>query len=147
MLVVTRSTPAMAAEIPAGTAVHGCRSGRMVRMLSLLSVRMRTRLVLMMLVMVVASMTFHHGTMAVSAMDHQGAAVAVHHHGEGDTHERPGHSMPACCGIGLCLSGIPISLATVLMISIALPETMALVDVGPHWPHDRIYRPPKVVLS
>lgn len=111
--------------------------------------RARIRLILAVLVAVVASMTMHHGAMARSnGLSH--AAAAAHHHASHaciGSCEPERHSMPVCCGMGLCLSGMPAAPITTLP-----PLRPAIMVVGlsatkPQWPLVRIDRPPKDFLQ
>lgn len=73
----------------------------------------RVRVILLAMVAAVASMTLHHGAMASAAAAHHHVEAHVDHRSEdasctGGCGTRA-HSMPACCGIGLCLSGLPVA--------------------------------------
>ena len=72
------------------------------------------RSILMVMVTVVASMTLHHGAMAAGPAAHGHAQSHIEHEVDGDlcTQECPAssHSIPACCGMGLCLSGLPVNM-------------------------------------
>jgi len=93
------------------------------------------------MVAVVLSMTMHHSAMAAQP-------IALHHHMEqsdgNHCHKakcQHGHSMPECCGMGLCLAAIPVgSVMCPAMHEQAqpqwVPQSMAL------WVYNRIDRPP-----
>ncbi|SMQ67735.1 hypothetical protein SAMN06295905_1569 [Devosia lucknowensis] len=121
----------------------------MVRSSTLLALRMRVRLVLMVMVAVAASMTLHHGAMASGPVLSTSHASHEHHHGDDCHGDCSGgvHSMPMCCGMGLCLSGLPVSPQASLRmapVSVKVPEP-DMTD--PRWPIDRIDRPPKPLLD
>lgn len=79
---------------------------------SLMLIRTHMRMILMVMVAVVASMTLHHGAMAAAPAAHDHAQLHVEHEVEDAACTQecsvPSHSIPACCGMGLCLSGVPV---------------------------------------
>ena len=109
--------------------------------------RTRVRVILLVMVAVVASMTLHHGAMASAPTAHghvelhldyrlEDAGCTVH------CGTRP-HSMPACCGIGLCLSELPVAPQSELL---AQPRSAACFlhrGLIPKSILSRIDRPPK----
>ncbi len=107
--------------------------------------KVHLRVVLLAMLAVVASMTLHHGAMAGSL-----PLEAAHHHlGEssphchGDECEK-GHAMPACCGMGLCLSALPVGPgASVLRLERQAPLALG-IPIAVRWAHLGIDRPPKV---
>lgn len=109
--------------------------------------RTRVRVILLVMVAVVASMTLHHGAMASAptAQNHAEARIAHPVEDAGctvDCGTRP-HSMPACCGIGLCLSGLPVAPSSELL---AARKSVARVfhrGLIPKSLKSRIDRPPK----
>jgi hypothetical protein len=80
---------------------------------SLMLIRTQMRMILMVMVAVVASMTLHHGAMAAAPAAHDHAQLHVEHEVEDAACTQdcsvPSHSIPACCGMGLCLSGLPVT--------------------------------------
>jgi hypothetical protein len=106
----------------------------------------RIRLVLAVMVAVVASLTLHHGAMARGSDFERHEITSSSHHGgyacvADCTSDH--HSMPVCCGMGLCLSGIPVSPGDLLP---AMSGAIALANLtapGPFRMFDRIDRPPK----
>lgn len=121
--------------------------GIMIRNPSLTAFRMRLHVILVVMVAVVASMTLHHGAMASAPTAHDHVASHLDQRSEdagctGDCGTRS-HSMPACCGIGLCLSGLPVTPQSKLLVE---PESAAgFLDRGliPKSVVSRIDRPPK----
>ena len=106
------------------------------------------RLLMAVLVAVVASMTMHHGAMARTVTSAHDVAATHHHSGQqcAGTCDSERHSMPVCCGMGLCLSGMPVAPnATLPAWQPAILEPN-LYTIRPHWPVERIDRPPKDVL-
>ncbi|QQR40079.1 hypothetical protein [Devosia rhizoryzae] len=95
---------------------------------------------------VVLSMTLHHGTMAVAAEQPTGHAysMAGHHGAEecvgvcGDAHE-----LLVCCGMGLCLSGLPAAPHTTVPIELQANYASEPRTIEPRRSTDRIDRPPK----
>ena len=72
--------------------------------------RLSVRLMLAVMVAVIASMTLHHGAMAHVPTDH-GHVGTIDYRAQ-DTDCKSGcathaHLFSACCGMGLCLSGLP----------------------------------------
>lgn len=106
--------------------------------------RAHARLVLVIMLAVVASMTIHHGAMA-SVIDTPQLQHAHHeNHGTcaGDCEPRT-HSMPVCCAMGLCLSAL-------VGNDYSEPFAVRHDDVGglvasvmPRQTSERIDRPPK----
>ena len=111
------------------------------------ALRCNVRLMLAVLVTVVVSMTMHHGAMALD-MDHAGhhIAVAGHHVSEQpclDDCARDSHGMPTCCGIGLCLSGLPVPPQASLLAELGTPAVTWGQGLEPRAAVFRIDRPPK----
>lgn len=108
----------------------------------------RIRVVLLILVAVVVSMTLHHGAMARSISTPHTHATS--HHNTGDecagTCVPERHSMPVCCGMGLCLSGLPAAPLAVLMIEAPAARFPILSADRARWATVRIDRPPKDFL-
>jgi hypothetical protein len=99
------------------------------------------------MVTVVVSMTMHHGAMA-SEMDHAG------HHPVGQAHhvsDQPcagdcagdSHGMPTCCGMGLCLSGLPVPPQAGLAVKLGASTSPFGRVLEPRAVVFRIDRPPK----
>ena len=112
-----------------------------------LQLRNTLRLVLAVMVAVVASMTLHHGAMAQGS-DLDGHAVAsMSQHGPdacvADCTPAD-HSMPVCCAMGLCLSGMPVDFADILTKASDLSIFAQLAPAGPFKMLNRIDRPPKI---
>jgi hypothetical protein len=85
----------------------------MVASVSLMLIRARMRMTVMLMVAVVASMTLHQSAMAAAPAAHDHAQLGIEHEVEGDACTRDcrvsPHSTPACCGMALCLSGLPVT--------------------------------------
>ncbi|MAN44763.1 MAG: hypothetical protein CMF04_00955 [Hyphomonas sp.] len=106
----------------------------------------RIRLVLAVMVAVVASMTLHHGAMAQgSALDRHQIASTSHHGDHACVADctPADHSMPVCCGMGLCLSGMPVDPADLLPEVSDTSVFAQVATAAPIWMYDRIDRPPK----
>ena len=108
----------------------------------------RVRLVLFAMVAVAASMTLHHGAMASGPKLAHTHGVAAHH-GADCHHDCEGavHSMPICCGIGLCLTGLPVKPENHLRIAPISSAIAGPLAIDTRWPIDRIDRPPKSFLE
>ena len=109
--------------------------------------RTRMRVIFVVMVAVVISMTLHHGAMASAPTAHDHVEAHLDQGWEdarctGDCGTRP-HSMPACCGIGLCLSELPVAPQSELL---AEPKSVARAfqrGLLPKSVVNRIDRPPK----
>lgn len=108
--------------------------------------RTRIRLVLAVMVAVVASMTLHHGAMAQGYELGRHQIASTSNHGDHacfadctPTH----HSMPVCCGMGLCLSGMPVDPAELLLELSNTARFAKLTTASPLEMRSRIDRPPK----
>ena len=106
------------------------------------------RIILMVMVAVVASMTLHHGAMATAPVAHDHAHLHADHQVEGAACSQdcsvPSHSIPACCGMGLCLSGVPVILQ-VEQFPLQRNATSTLdCSLRPQSMGGRIDRPPKI---
>lgn len=111
------------------------------------ALRHSLRLILAIMVTVVLSMTMHHGATAWD-MDHAG------HHPVGQSHhvsDQPcegdcagdSHGMPTCCGMGLCLSGLPVPPQASLLAELGTPAVTWGQGLEPRPVVFRIDRPPK----
>jgi hypothetical protein len=115
---------------------------------SLTHIRARMRMILMVMVAVVASMTLHHGAMAAAPAAHDHAQLHVEHEVEyaacTPDCSVPSHSVPACCGMGLCLSGLPVPPQAEQYPP--RPNATGVLDCGllPRSFVGRIDRPPKI---
>lgn len=121
----------------------------MVRNRTLLAWRRRVQLMLMVMVAVAASMSLHHGAMASGPTLSHDHSAAEHHHSddcEGDCGSTV-HSMPICCGMGLCLTGLPSSPQAELHLATASSPVADLASTDRRWPITRIDRPPKELLD
>lgn len=109
----------------------------------------RIRLIVAILVAVVSSMTLHHGAMARS----DGmpiAPVGAHHQIDSSCTDGCGtdrHSMPVCCGMGLCLSGMPVAPIATLPVERTSDIFSEPTEFRPCWVFVRIDRPPKAFLE
>lgn len=105
------------------------------------------RIILMVMVAVVASMTLHHGAMATAPVAHDHHLHADHQvEGAACTQDCsvPSHSIPACCGMGLCLSGVPVILQ-IEQFPLQRNATSTLdCSLRPQSMGGRIDRPPKI---
>tara|TARA_R110002124_G_scaffold252463_5_gene417844 strand:+ start:2956 stop:3393 length:438 start_codon:yes stop_codon:yes gene_type:complete len=106
----------------------------------------RIRLVLAVMVAVVASMTLHHGAMAQGSELGRHQIASTSNHGDlacfADCTPTD-HSMPVCCGMGLCLSGMPIDPAELLPELSNTARFAKLTTARPLEMRSRIDRPPK----
>lgn len=119
----------------------------MLRDAKTLAAGIRLRMILIIMAAVVSSLTMHHGAMASS---HVAIEQVSHHEHEANCGQDcgpPSHSMPACCGIGLCLSGLPAASQSSLAAPLHAAEGSAILDIAPRWPPNRIDRPPKDLSS
>lgn len=119
----------------------------MVRNASIAAFRMRMRVILIVTVAVVASMTLHHGAMASAPAAHDQVEAHIHHPSEapdctGVCGTRP-HSMPACCGMGLCLTGLPAEPQSGLSAERQPAKPNFHRGLIPNFIVSRIDRPPK----
>ena len=106
----------------------------------------RIRLVLAVMVAVLASLTLHHGAMARGGDLERHAITSSSHHGGNAcvadcTSDQ--HSMPVCCGMGLCLSSMPVDPGDMLPEMLGANAIAHLTAPGPFWMFDRLDRPPK----
>lgn len=95
---------------------------------------------------VVSTMTLHHSAMASQL------AVAHHQH-QTQTHtnddcgvlacEQQHHTLPECCGMGLCLAALPGPAAATSPTWSQLPRHPVATHVDVSWPVVRLYRPPR----
>jgi hypothetical protein len=107
----------------------------------------RIRLVFAVMVAVVASMTLHHGAMAQgSELDRHQVASTSHDGGHACFADctPTDHSLPVCCGMGLCLSGMPVDPADLLQELSNTARFAQLTTAGPLKMRSRIDRPPKI---
>lgn len=109
-------------------------------------VGVKIQLVLAVMVAVVASLTLHHSAMAVGT-DFERYEITSSSHHAGDTCAADCtsdyHTIPVCCGMGLCLSGTPVNPGDLLP---AMEGAMVFADVttpGPFRVFERLDRPPK----
>lgn len=102
-------------------------------------------MILAVLVAVVSSMSLHHGAMArTSGVEH--AVSDVNHHAdvECEAHcDSDPHSMPVCCGMGLCLGGMPAAPSATLPVLRTVDRLADVTEPAPHRVIVRIDRPPK----
>ena len=111
------------------------------------ALRHSVRLILAIMVTVVVSMTMHHGAMALDTY-HAGHPIAgqAHHVSdrpcEGDC-AGDSHGMPTCCGMGLCLSGLPVPPQASLLAELGTPAVTWGEGLEPRAIVFRIDRPPK----
>lgn len=118
----------------------------MVRNASATAFRMRIRVILIVMMAVVASMTLHHGAMASAPEAHDHVEAHIHHPSDSDctgvcgTHP---HSMPTCCGIGLCLTGLPAEPQSWRSAEPQPAKRLFHRDLIPNSIASRIDRPPK----
>lgn len=111
------------------------------------AVRTSIQLVLAVMLAVVASMTLHHGAMAKSSELDRHHIGFTSHHGDNSCTANctpADHSMPVCCGVGLCLSGMPVDPANLLPEVSDTSFFGRVAAAAPFWMHERIDRPPKV---
>lgn len=116
----------------------------MVRRTAISTFRAHARLVLVIMLAVVASMTIHHGAMASVISTSQSEHAHHEHHGTcaGECEPRT-HSMPVCCAMGLCLSAL-IGNDCSEPFAMRQDDVSGLVaSVVPRQTSDRIDRPPK----
>lgn len=119
----------------------------MVLSATVIPARTRLRTILIVMVAVIASMTMHHGAMATSPPphDHSIAHLSLHAGESACLVECDGqsHSMPICCGMGLCLSGLPVEPQPGhLAPSLDSPGSYSC-NLSPRHRSSRIDRPPK----
>lgn len=109
--------------------------------------RTHARLILTIMVAVVVSLTLHHGAMASMAMTH---GHVEHHHQSGqpcDVGCQPSsHSMPVCCAMGLCVSGITGAPMNSLFPKATTDQVGLLTSFVSRWVAHRIDRPPKEMV-
>ena len=105
------------------------------------------RSILMVMVTVVASMALHHGAMAAAPAAHGHAQSHIDHQAEGDPCAQEcrvsSHSIPACCGMGLCLSGLPVGLHAERYLTRRNAADFLDPGLQPQSTMRRIDRPPK----
>lgn len=120
---------------------------QMLREAKTLAAGARLRMILIVMAAVVFSLTLHHGAMASTPT----AIEQVSHHDRGDDCGQDcglrAHSIPACCGMGLCLSALPMSSQWSLAAVLVSAAGLAIFGLSPRWPPNRIDRPPKGLLS
>lgn len=110
----------------------------------LAAIRQRIRVTAMVIVAVVVSMTMHHGAMASSPA--LGTTMAHHHSDHGDCEGAclsDAHGVVACCGMGLCLSALPVAAIASMPAYAATDHGIGLLGVIPRQAWGRIDRPPK----
>ncbi|CAN7508777.1 hypothetical protein [Devosia sp. LjRoot3] len=114
---------------------------------TLAAFRVHTRLILAIMVAVLVSMTFHHGAMASVTMTH---GHVENHHQSGQPCEvgcQPSsHSMPVCCAMGLCVSGITGAPMNSLFPKATTDQVGLLTSFVSRWVAHRIDRPPKEMV-
>lgn len=109
-------------------------------------VGIRIRLVLAVMVAVLASLTMHHGAMARGGdFERQVITSSSHHGGDACVADCTSdhHSMPVCCGMGLCLSGMPVDPGDMLPEMSGTDAFAYVIASGPIRLVPRIDRPPK----
>lgn len=106
-------------------------------------------MILAILVAVVSSMSLHHGAMARSSgVEHAMSEVNDHPDVKCEGHcDSDPHSMPVCCGMGLCLSGMPVAPITSLPVTRSMDLVPGSAEARPRWTTRRIDRPPKIFLE
>jgi hypothetical protein len=119
----------------------------MVRTASATTGRARLLAIVIVMAAVTISLTLHHGVMANSPAEHDHSiAHLLQPAGEPvclvNCHDRS-HSMPVCCGMGLCQSGLPVGPQPV-----HAPPSLGSTDfyycaLSPRHSSSRIDRPPK----
>ncbi len=129
---------------PSKLQVRGGMIGRLMRDRINSKRWLQVRLVLAMLIAVVASLTFHHGTMASQV------TPPTAHHGSHGHHQQTDlvglddhHALPACCGVGLCLSALPVTYTANALFEPSSTPAPIKLQVATSWPRDRIDRPPR----
>ncbi|KKC34494.1 hypothetical protein WH91_02495 [Devosia psychrophila] len=110
----------------------------------------RIRVVLVVMLAVVASMTMHHGAMASDAGRHGYSSADLQHRVsdtdcDGDC-TGEAHELLACCGTGMCMSGLPIAQQAAVRPVPKAPIIPNHVGIDPRWTYSRIDRPPKPEL-
>lgn len=112
----------------------------------LTAIRQRIRLIAMVIAAVVVSMTMHHGAMASSFTL---GTTTGHHHSENGDCEGPclsdAHGAVACCGMGLCLSALPIAPMASMPAYAATDHGIVVRGLIPRQAWGRIDRPPKLL--
>jgi hypothetical protein len=107
----------------------------------------RIWLVLAIAALIVSSLTRHHGAMARDfSFETPGIIASSHHAADARSADRctsDRHSIPVCCGMGLCLSGIPPKTDDVLSKLSNADALAHLPCPEPFRMFDRIDRPPK----
>jgi hypothetical protein len=106
----------------------------------------RIRLLLAVMVAVLASLTLHHGAMARGGEFERQAITSSSHHAGGACIadcRSDDHSMPVCCGMGLCLSSMPVDPGDMLPVMLGADAHAYVLVPTPEWLLQRIDRPPK----
>jgi hypothetical protein len=120
---------------------------QMVREAKTLAAGAQLRMILIVMAAVVSSLTLHHGAMASTPT----AIEQVSHHDRGadcgQDCSPPSYAMPACCGMGLCLWGLPLVSQSSLSAPLQAAKGSAIAGMASRWPPNRIDRPPKHLLS
>lgn len=106
------------------------------------------RLPLMIVIMlaVLASLTLHHGAMA--SQPAAGHHVQQNHVHSGDACVSPPcgqqhHTLPECCGLGLCLAALPVPAVAETPGRSGGSHQLMPLHVDVRWPIHRLDRPPR----
>ena len=110
----------------------------------------RIRVVIVVMLAVVASMTMHHGAMASDA-GHHGYSSADLQHRVSDTDcyvdcTGEAHELLACCCTGMCMSGLPVAPQAAVLPAPKTPLLSTYAGIDPRSTYARIDRPPKPEL-
>ncbi len=108
--------------------------------------RWRMRLIIAVMLAVVSSMTLHHSAMASQfSVAHHQHQDQVHHDNDCGALacEQQHHTLPECCGMGLCLAALPGPAATTPPDWNRSPHHPLATHVDVNWPIERLDRPPR----
>ena len=122
----------------------------MARNIAIIELSKRMRLIVVVMLAVVASMTMHHGAMASDA-GHHGYSPADLQHRVSDTDcdgdcTGGAHELLACCGMGLCMSVLPVAPEAAVSPTPQTPMLPNYAGIDPRPTYARIDRPPKPEL-
>lgn len=112
----------------------------MLRKAKLLAAGVRPFVIFAIMAAVVSTLSLHHGAMAAPPT----VIEAVTHHDCGKDCGLAMQPMPACCGVGLCLSGLPSAFQQSLAAPLQSAKGYQMSGMAPCWPLNRIERPPKI---